>query len=183
MASCCCCGGSGGCCCGGNCCNGNCADCFCGGSLTGCGTAPCGNPSTGSPVELGQLPLTNPNSDPALDPLTSPCCAGTSDPPPAASGPGACHTFYSKAGSGAGTAKSSLGGIPIPRPASCANQSQLSGILSSLGTALALKSVAPSPSISASGPTVSSVIPSSFGMIAIIVVIGLLLILLSFGKD
>jgi hypothetical protein len=127
-------------------------------------------------VPLCCLPLTNPSSDPNLEPLTSPCSHGATDQPPAAN---ACHATPKGGGSGGGSSGSAAGGKPIPRPVTNCQQ-RLSCLMNKLGATLSGLT-----GRTATAPTANKITntnPSSMGFILVIVVVGVFLVMLSWNS-
>jgi len=189
MAQCCCIGCAGGSCTG-TCyactaCGVSCADSFCGGCLTGASPLaaacdPCSPscvPDPGSPAPLCSLPLTNPNQDPSLDPLTSPCSHGATDLPPSTS----ANAHGSGGGSGSGMSASSQGGKSVPRPAQSTSTTLLSSLLNKLGTVTG--SVAQKNRTIAGQKIVPSSTVSNFSYVLVILVVGGLLWMIVSSKS
>jgi hypothetical protein len=210
MVSCCCIGCSGGCCyacysscsasCSGGCtcgavavcCGPTCSDVLCNQTLTGSACAPCCadpgcaccSPTAGQCTALSCADL---NAYQQAHPCWTPgsCCNpqacspgshGASDQPPH---PTSCSFAGKSGGSGSGSAGSSAGGKPQPRP-TCSNQTKLSQAVNKLGTILG--SLLAKPKTVTTGNKIKSTNPSTTGFIIVIVVVGILLAALAWGK-
>jgi hypothetical protein len=163
-------------------------------ATTTCG---CDKPIAGSCVAICSLPLTNrcigaslENLNPCnCEPVSSPCSHGATDLPlHATANQSFCPVV---AGSGAGSAMASQGGKAIVRAVACNGTSKLSSLLNGFGTAFAGLFGNPTivrgqrQTLLTRGAVIpaKSPVPSTTGFLLVLVIVGIILVILSFGGE